>query len=272
MVALRDTSDLSRPIGPPWLLDVVRDITALGSTAVLALLVTIVTTFLFATGKRHAGLFILTTVLSGALLNTLLKLAFARARPDIVTPLTQVSTLSFPSGHAASSAVCLSDARLDARSDASFPLSSHSSHNDRRDPDPVWSVSAAYISEFTIRAMCWRAGASALRGRKLARCSCRIFSVPEGSSSRVTSPRYGGIADHPRTCRWFNPVVMSKSEGRVLASGPSGRCGARPTRQAGSCPRGAEGLVQAFWVPVFPSADGVEVFALEASEFSLISS
>ncbi|MGC2315856.1 MAG: phosphatase PAP2 family protein, partial [Bradyrhizobium sp.] len=55
---------------------------------------------------RHAGLFVLTTVLSGALLNTLLKLAFARARPDLVTPLTQVSTLSFPSGHAASSAVC----------------------------------------------------------------------------------------------------------------------------------------------------------------------
>src|SRR6267142_2392492 len=77
-----------------------------GSSAVLALLVMIVTTFLFATGKHHAGLFVLTTVLSGALLNTLLKLAFARARPDIVTPLTQVSTLSFPSGHAASSAVC----------------------------------------------------------------------------------------------------------------------------------------------------------------------
>jgi undecaprenyl-diphosphatase len=60
MVAFRHASDLSRPIGPSWLLDVVRDITALGSTAVLALLVTIVTTFLFATGKRHAGLFVLT--------------------------------------------------------------------------------------------------------------------------------------------------------------------------------------------------------------------
>ena len=106
MVALRNASDLSRPIGPPWLLDVVRDITALGSTAVLALLVTIVTTFLLAAGKYHAGLFVLTTVLSGALLNTFLKLAFARARPDIVAPLTQVSTLSFPSGHAASAAVC----------------------------------------------------------------------------------------------------------------------------------------------------------------------
>src|SRR6476659_3239942 len=81
MVALRDTSDLSRPIGPPWLLDVVRDITALGSTAVLALLVMIVTTFLFAIGKRHAGLFVLTTVLSGALLNTLLKLSFAQRVP-----------------------------------------------------------------------------------------------------------------------------------------------------------------------------------------------
>ena len=133
-VAFRHTSDLSSPIGPPWLLDVVRDITALGSTAVLALLVTIVTTFLFATGKRHAGLFVLTTVLSGALLNTLLKLAFARARPDIVTPLTQVSTL--PEWARGKFGCLLSDARLDARSDASFPLSSHSSHNDRRDPDP----------------------------------------------------------------------------------------------------------------------------------------
>ena len=140
-VAFRHASDLSSPIGPPWLLDVVRDITALGSTAVLALLVTIVTTFLFATGKRHAGLFVLTTVLSGALLNTLLKLAFARARPDIVTPLTQVSTLEWARGKFG---CLLSGARLDARSDASFPPSSHSSHNDRRDPDPV-GVSREYL-------------------------------------------------------------------------------------------------------------------------------
>ena len=80
-LAFRHASDLSRPIGPSWLLDVVRDITALGSTAVLALLVTIVTTFLFAAGKRHAGLFVLTTVLSGALLNTLLKLSLCASAP-----------------------------------------------------------------------------------------------------------------------------------------------------------------------------------------------
>ena len=135
-VAFRHTSDLSNPIGPPWLLDVVRDITALGSTAVLALLVTIVTTFLFSTGKRHAGLFVLATVLSGALLNTLLKLAFARApryrrstHSGLYTELSEWARSKF--------GCLLSDARLDARSDASFPPSSHSSHNDRRDPDPV---------------------------------------------------------------------------------------------------------------------------------------
>ena len=44
--------------------------------------------------------------MGGAELNSLLKLGFARPRPDIVTPLTKVFTLSFPSGHAALSAVC----------------------------------------------------------------------------------------------------------------------------------------------------------------------
>jgi undecaprenyl-diphosphatase len=31
MLAFRHASDLSRPLGPPWLLGVTRDITALGS-------------------------------------------------------------------------------------------------------------------------------------------------------------------------------------------------------------------------------------------------
>jgi undecaprenyl-diphosphatase len=44
-------------------------------------------------------------VLGGTALNSLLKLVFARPRPDLVTPLTQVLTLSFPSGHAALSAI-----------------------------------------------------------------------------------------------------------------------------------------------------------------------
>ena len=106
MLALRHASDLSLPIGPRWLPEAARDVTALGGTVVLGILLLVVTGYLFAAGKRHAAWFILATVLGGAALNSLLKLGFARPRPDIVTPLTKVLTLSFPSGHAALSAVC----------------------------------------------------------------------------------------------------------------------------------------------------------------------
>ena len=106
MLAFRHVSDPSLPIGPRWLPEVARDITALGSTVVLGIVLLVVTGFLFAAGKRHTGWFVLATVLGGAALNSVLKLGFARARPDLVTPLTQVLTLSFPSGHTALSAIC----------------------------------------------------------------------------------------------------------------------------------------------------------------------
>jgi undecaprenyl-diphosphatase len=106
MLAFRHASDPSLPLGPPWLPEAMRDITALGSTVVLGIVLLVVTGYLLAAGKRHTGWFVLATVLSGTALNSLLKLAFARPRPDLVTPLTQVLTLSFPSGHAALSAIC----------------------------------------------------------------------------------------------------------------------------------------------------------------------
>ena len=106
MLALRHAADPSLPIGPRWLPEAARDVTALGGTVVLGILLLVVTGYLFAAGKRHAAWFVLATVLGGAALNSLLKLGFARPRPDIVTPLTKVLTLSFPSGHAALSTVC----------------------------------------------------------------------------------------------------------------------------------------------------------------------
>ncbi len=106
MLAMRQASDPALPIGMPWLPEVARDITALGSTVVLGLVLLAVTGYLFAAGKRRTGWFVLATVLSGTLLNTLFKFAFDRARPDLVNHLTEVITLSFPSGHSALSAVC----------------------------------------------------------------------------------------------------------------------------------------------------------------------
>lgn len=106
MLAFRQPANLSLPVGPVWLHDAARDVTALGSTVVLVLVILLASLFLFAAGKRGAGWFVLATTISGSVLNSLMKIAFGRARPDLVEHLTQVSTLSFPSGHAALSAVC----------------------------------------------------------------------------------------------------------------------------------------------------------------------
>ncbi len=64
---LRSGDDPAWPIGPRWIVNVARDLTALVSTA--------------------------------------LKTAFERARPDLVPHLAEVSSLSFPSGHSMLSAV-----------------------------------------------------------------------------------------------------------------------------------------------------------------------
>lgn len=105
MRALRNPADLADPIGPRWLDIAMLDITALGGTAVLTLITAGVVGFLLMDGKRGAALFVLVAVVGGSLLTTLAKLAFARPRPELVAHLVEVSSYSFPSGHAMASAV-----------------------------------------------------------------------------------------------------------------------------------------------------------------------
>ena len=71
MLAMRSSTDLGDPLGPLWFEEMMRDITALGSTVVLVSL----------------------------------KWGFDRARPDLVPHGAAVYTQSFPSGHAMLSAV-----------------------------------------------------------------------------------------------------------------------------------------------------------------------
>ena len=61
--------------------------------------------------RRGTALWLLASVIGGAALSTLLKIGFDRPRPDIVAHAVRVFTMSFPSGHAALSAVCLPDTR-----------------------------------------------------------------------------------------------------------------------------------------------------------------
>jgi undecaprenyl-diphosphatase len=105
LLAFRDAANPSVPIGPPWLLEAARDITSLGSNIVLGIILFAVVGYLLLAGKRAVTWMILGAVLGGVALNNSLKFAFARPRPDFVTPAVQVFTASFPSGHATLSAI-----------------------------------------------------------------------------------------------------------------------------------------------------------------------
>jgi undecaprenyl-diphosphatase len=104
MLALRNPSDVSDPIGPALLEEMFRDLTALGGVAVLTLLVLGVVGYCVLIRKPRAALFVGVSVLGALALSTLLKNLFDRPRPDIVPHLSEVLTSSFPSGHSMLSA------------------------------------------------------------------------------------------------------------------------------------------------------------------------
>ena len=89
------------PIGPKWLLEAARSITALGGHTLISIIVVLVASYLVLLGDRLTAAFVMFAAVSGTIINTLLKAMFDRARPDVVSHLTDVFTASFPSGHAA---------------------------------------------------------------------------------------------------------------------------------------------------------------------------
>jgi undecaprenyl-diphosphatase len=105
LLALRSTGDPSDPVGPHWLEEAARDITGLGGHTVLTIVTFAAVVYLLLARKRHAALLVLVAVGGGMLMSTLLKLGFARPRPDLVPHNVRVYTASFPSGHAMLSAV-----------------------------------------------------------------------------------------------------------------------------------------------------------------------
>jgi undecaprenyl-diphosphatase len=102
---LREPGDPADPIGPRWFEEAARDVTALGGTAVLTLLVAAVLGFLLIARRTHAAALVFGATVGGAVLSSLLKTAYDRPRPDLVPHLSYVTSASFPSGHAMLSAV-----------------------------------------------------------------------------------------------------------------------------------------------------------------------
>jgi len=103
--AFRKADDPSRPIGPEWVENSLLDLTALGGPTVLGLMVVSVAGFLLLQTRYHSALVVLATAASGEIANMAMKNMFLRPRPTIVPHLRDVSSTSFPSGHAMESAI-----------------------------------------------------------------------------------------------------------------------------------------------------------------------
>ena len=102
--ALRKADNPSQPVGPPWLELAAFDLTALGGPTILGLTVAAVVGYLLLHGLYRNAAFVFLASVGGWLLNDFLKEIFARPRPQVVPHLRQVMSLSFPSGHALTSA------------------------------------------------------------------------------------------------------------------------------------------------------------------------
>lgn len=115
------------PRGPEKLLEMVRDVTALGGVLLRNLFALgAVVALLFLRLRREATL-LAATVIVGWLVNSGIKQVVGRARPEIVPHLTEAGGMSFPSGHSFNSAVvyiamALAFATLSARQSVRMTL------------------------------------------------------------------------------------------------------------------------------------------------------
>ena len=105
IMAMRSADDPGDPLGPGWFEEGMRDLTALGSMAVLLLLSATVAGFLGLRGQWHSVWLLVGSLAGGLGLTLLLKDYFGRPRPELVPHLHDVITASFPSGHALLAAV-----------------------------------------------------------------------------------------------------------------------------------------------------------------------
>jgi undecaprenyl-diphosphatase len=114
--ALRDPRAPDHLRGPAWLASTARDVTALGSHAVLVPLLVASAGFLLLLRKKVMALAVLASGGGAVAIEGPLKQLFARPRPQLVPRLVPAWNPSFPSGHALlSSAIYLSIAVLVAR-------------------------------------------------------------------------------------------------------------------------------------------------------------
>ena len=107
LLAMRHGTMHGAPIGPAWMESAMVDVTALGGPTVLVLIIAVTVGFLAVQRLWLTMWLVLGGTISGSLAIALAKLLVAFSRLDQRLPdhLVQVSSASFPSGHAANSAI-----------------------------------------------------------------------------------------------------------------------------------------------------------------------
>ncbi|QGJ71181.1 Undecaprenyl pyrophosphate phosphatase [Planctomycetales bacterium 10988] len=103
----------ARPLGPAWLQDAFRDITALGSWALLTGFVLLLSGYWLVKERGLWVLLIMVASLGAWGISVACKLSFDRPRPEYDTEWLLVHSPSYPSGHALlTAAIYLTAARL----------------------------------------------------------------------------------------------------------------------------------------------------------------
>lgn len=89
----------------PWVAEVMRDLSGLGSTVVLTLFTLATVGYLLLVRAKTTALLVAASVISGTVLVSVFKAGFGRLRPAAAYAELVASGLSFPSGHASMSAL-----------------------------------------------------------------------------------------------------------------------------------------------------------------------
>lgn len=102
---LRDGQCLDMLAGPSWVSSLWLGLTWMGDTGPRIAVTSVTAIALLLARRGHGALFMIAIALSGTVLSSGLKSWIGRLRPSVVPHLDQVSSASFPSGHALASAL-----------------------------------------------------------------------------------------------------------------------------------------------------------------------
>ena len=105
LLGMREAGAPDDPIGPAWVEEMGRDITALGGFTILTGLTLASDGMMLLLRRPRLALITFLAISGGMIASDLLKQTFARPRPDLVPHGVVVTSASFPSGHAMMAAV-----------------------------------------------------------------------------------------------------------------------------------------------------------------------